>query len=610
MYIPPQSVPCGLLCLVAFHIRRGRYCLFSFSGFTRASGKRINVDKVPRFFCVHTKNNYLFNINMDNKKNLILWGISTLMLFCIAIYPNIFYALTQNAGITYILTSLIFAFPIVAIISVFPRKWIGCIATILLTIFSIIDLTMIDLYQDYLLPGGIISTIKTNLQEATEFYKTNLTEIFHWIPLVLFCVIACFAFHSVFTIKKKLIILAISLLLPICFIFGKLVFSYESKITLQYYIDHRVWNRTPYNVVFQSINAAKELNKRKLIEEAAHISFGAKRLLNVSQKEVYIFAIGESLRYDNLSLNGKYPRTTTPLLEQKSNLLLFHNYYSQACLTMYSVPQIVTRATPDNYDLNFKERSIIEPFRECGFKTFTIVSKTNLLSYETYLSNGVDSLIIVPNIVENGNILMGDKTMIHIVDSLVQQHDKLFIMMQFLGNHSFFTNYEKEYDIYKPNANSCTEEERVSSDSLLINAYDNSILYTDWILSSIIDVIDKPNIVSSFTFVSDHGEHISKEEAGHGGNCSPVREEYHVPFIFWWSDDYEALYSQKVSHAQSRTQSKINGDCIFYSLCDMADIQLDSLYNEPTWSVFSPLFEEHQRLILVPDGINTITVDQ
>ena len=27
MYIPPQSIPCGLLCLVAFHIRRGRSLL-------------------------------------------------------------------------------------------------------------------------------------------------------------------------------------------------------------------------------------------------------------------------------------------------------------------------------------------------------------------------------------------------------------------------------------------------------------------------------------------------------------------------------------------------------------------------------------------------------
>ena len=140
--------------------------------------------------------------------------------------------------------------------------------------------------------------------------------------------------------------------------------------------------------------------------------------------------------------------------------------------------------TPDNYDLNFKERSIVEPFKECGFKTYTIVSETNLLSYEKYLSNGVDSLIIVPNIVQDGEIVMGDKTMVHIVDSLMQLHDKLFIMMQFLGNHSFFTNYEKEFDIYRPNAYSCTDEERMTSDSLLINAYDNNPTYIEIAISN------------------------------------------------------------------------------------------------------------------------------
>ena len=546
---------------------------------------------------------------MDNKKNFIYWGIGTLLLLCIMIYPNIVYALINNSGITYMITSVIFALPVIGLVGILPRKWMYCSGTILLTIMSIIDLTMIDLYKDYLLPGGIISTLKTNPQEAVEFYNTNLKEVIRWIPLVVSCVIGCCLYQTRSKLIPNLIILTASLLIPSIFVFGKVVGSYDSKITFRYYIDHRIWNRTPYNVVFQSINTIKELNKRKYIEHTSQISFGAKQSITTSQKEVYIFAIGESLRYDNISLNGKYPRCTTPLLEQKSNLILFHNYYSQACLTMYSVPQLVTRATPDNYDLNFKERSIVEPFRECGFKTYTIVSQTNLLSYEKYLSNGVDSLIIVPNLVKDGEIIMGDKTMTHIVDSLMQQHDKLFIMMQFLGNHSFFTNYEKEFDIYKPNANSCTEEERATSDSLLINAYDNSILYTDWILSSIIDVIDQPNIVSSLTFVSDHGEHISKEGAGHGGNCSPTKVEYHVPFIFWWSDEYETLHPQKTYNAKLHMYNKINGDCIFYSICDMAAIQLDSLYYKPSWSVFSPTFEEHPRLILLPDGINTIAVD-
>ena len=546
---------------------------------------------------------------MDNKKNLLSWILGTFVLLGIAIYPNIVYAIINDGGISYVITSIIFACPLVGIVAILPRKWMYCVATILLTIMSIIDLSMVDLYKDYLLPGGILSTIRTNPQEAAEFYNSNLREVFRWIPLVICCVVGCCVYQTRSKLISNIVIVLGTLIIPTIFVCGKVIRSYDSKITFRYYIYHRIWNRTPYNVVFQSINTIKELNKRKYIEHTSQISFGAQQKTTTSQKEVYIFAIGESLRYDNISLNGKYPRSTTPLLEQKSNLMLFHDYYSQACLTMYSVPQLVTRATPDNYDLNFKERSIVEPFKECGFKTYTIVSETNLLSYEKYLSNGVDSLIIVPNIVQDGEIVMGDKTMVHIVDSLMQLHDKLFIMMQFLGNHSFFSNYEKEFDIYRPNAYSCTDEERMTSDSLLINAYDNSILYTDWVLSSIIDVIDQPNVVSSFVFVSDHGEHISKDGAGHGGNCSPLKEEYHVPFIFWWSDEYEVLYQEKTHHAQLHTHSKINGDCIFYSLCDMADIQLDPVYSIPSWSVFSSSFEEHPRLILLPDGINTIAVD-
>lgn len=90
-------------------------------------------------------------------------------------------------------------------------------------------------------------------------------------------------------------------------------------------------------------------------------------------------AVGESLRYNSLSLGG-YERETTPLLESLSNITLFSNYYSTANLTMYSVPQILTRATPDDFAQNYREKSIFKPFQECGFKTFVICAGNLLAS--------------------------------------------------------------------------------------------------------------------------------------------------------------------------------------------------------------------------------------
>lgn len=540
-------------------------------------------------------------------KSNLLRAIGLIVFLVILVYPCIVYMCKHDSGVSYLLTSIIFALPIVGLISLIQHKWVFWLVVSLFTIFSIAELTMVDLYSEYLLPGSIYSLIRTNPQEADEFYNTNFGEVVNWIPLLVFCICSGLLFRTPARINwYKGGVLLSFILLPVGFVTYKMVGFYKHQLTLRYYVDNRIWNRPPYNIVYQSIQTYKEIQKRKAVDLAQDIDFGAQQTTTIDNKQVYIMAIGESLRYDNLSLNGKYPRSTTPRLEALDNLVLFDNYYSQACLTMYSVPQLVTRATPDNYELNFAERSIIEPFREAGFNTFAVISQTNLLSYETYLTNGVDSLIIVPNIVENGEIISGDKTIVQIIDSLVQKYDKLFILTQFMGNHSFFSNYEKEFDIYQPNSNN----EGASRDSILLtNAYDNSILYTDYILTSIIDVINQPNVVSGFMFMSDHGEDICKGGAGHGGNCTPVKTEYHVPYIFWWSNAYAELFPEKIAEAKAHKHSKINGDCVFYSVCDMADIQLDSIYSHLEWSVVSSVFEEHPRLILVPDGVTTINPD-
>lgn len=100
------------------------------------------------------------------KKDLIFRSLSLACLTLIPIYPNVVYALINDSGLSYMLTSLIFSLPVIALISLFRQKWVYCILTSILTILALTDLTMVDLYKDYLLPGGIISTIKTNPQEG------------------------------------------------------------------------------------------------------------------------------------------------------------------------------------------------------------------------------------------------------------------------------------------------------------------------------------------------------------------------------------------------------------------------------------------------------------
>ena len=59
--------------------------------------------------------------------------------------------------------------------------------------------------------------------------------------------------------------------------------------------------------------------------------FNSTRTNQVNSKEIYVLAIGESVRYANCSLNGTYPRKTMPSLECQSNLLFFHDYQISVC---------------------------------------------------------------------------------------------------------------------------------------------------------------------------------------------------------------------------------------------------------------------------------------
>ena len=356
-------------------------------------------------------------------------------------------------------------------------------------------------------------------------------------------------------------------------------------------------SRPPYNFWFQSYNAIEQQWLKGYIKEAENMKFGAKRP-KINEKESYVLAIGESLRYDNLSLAG-YGRKTTPLLETLDNLTLFSDYYSTANLTMYSVPQIVTRATADNFVLNYQEKSIMQPFKECGFKTFAI-SAGNLIVYDVYqyLVKGCDGIY-------NCNS-EGDSRISEIVDSLSNIYPKTFFIVQFKGNHGPYNNFKKEQNVFRPNP--VFDNVSLTNHEGMVNSYDNTVLFTDFNVYHIIKAIDKPGYQSAFLMVSDHGADYDKGVSDHGGNCNPRKAEYHVPLIVWNSKEWGDKYPQKKENLLSNKNKPVNSDNVFYSVCDMADITIDKKYSKPEWSVFAKNLKPHERKLLVPDGKNYIIV--
>ena len=533
--------------------------------------------------------------------------LSPILVFILALYPNFAYFLTQDAGSSYLLTSLLYALPLLSLLLIIRNKIVFYSIVVLVTICTLLEYTMVMLFENYVIAGNILAILMTDTTEGTEFIQANAHICWQWIPVLILSVLSIYLYNVNARRNFKICILFIlvSIILPSVFVKYKINNSYKNKLTYEYFIPTRILNRPPYNVPYQIYKIVKIQQVKKSIKEAEDFTFNASKQVS-DKREIHVLAIGESMRFDKLSLNG-YNRKTTPLLDNTNNLISFNNYYSTACLTMFSVPQIVTRATPLDYELNYKEKGIVQAFKDVGFKTYVIVAGGNLLSYEKYLTQGTDSLIILPNRMLGAEEVSGDRDIVVKMDSLIKSSDdNIFFIVEFKGNHHPYTNYESNYDIWKPNFKTSAN---VKSDSLYINAYDNSMLYQDWILSGIINKIEEQNIASTFTFVSDHGENITSTGGGHGGDCSPIKTEYHVPFLFWYSDTYASNFPKKVELAKSRKDVRLNADNIFYSVCDVAGINLDSIYSHTDYSIFSEDFEEHERYVLLPDGINHIMVD-
>ncbi len=129
------------------------------------------------------------------------------------------------------------------------------------------------------------------------------------------------------------------------------------------------WDKIyPYNIYRGCGYLLQEKHKAKQMQqEIQSFSFGIQPKDSIGN-ELYILFIGESSRYDHWGING-YERNTSPQLSSIPNVVSYSSVYSQANLTMHSVPLLLTRATAATADIQNKEKGLTDAFAEAGYTT-------------------------------------------------------------------------------------------------------------------------------------------------------------------------------------------------------------------------------------------------
>ncbi len=323
-------------------------------------------------------------------------------------------------------------------------------------------------------------------------------------------------------------------------------------------------------------------------ETSKNFKFDARSVHDADVREIYVMVVGETSRALNWGVYG-YERNTTPRLSDMPNLIAFTDVLTQSNATHKSVPLILSATSAENADSIYKQKSIITAFKEAGFKTAFFSNQRPNRSLIDFFAEEADICVFLKENAADENFNPYDEELVNRLDELLQQNDKkLFVVLHTYGSHfNYQERYPEEMAQFLPDE---IADVRLKERRNLVNAFDNTIYYTDYVLGQIVDKLSETGADAAMMYISDHGEDIFDDNRHLFLHSSPVPSYYqmHVPFVIWLSDNYVAHYPYIRSVAEDNKRSAISNNVVFHSLLSVGGIETP--YRDKTLSVVDSAF--------------------
>jgi len=334
----------------------------------------------------------------------------------------------------------------------------------------------------------------------------------------------------------------------------------------------------PTNVIQAS---ASYVSDRALLREAREERFDIASLSSSIDEAradglVVIVVIGESARADHWQLNG-YARATTPELARRTDVLSYPKVRSCAAGTRVSVPCLMTRATENSMEVSLAETSLVKLFRKHGFVTTWISNNQMLSRYDTpitVLAREADFQVF-PSAFADADAGRLDETMLpHLSDALAARSGRQLLVLHQRGSHWHYAErYPSTFERFVPACKNGTPPYLCERQGL-VNAYDNSIAYTDFFLARVIELIGNRNAL--LLYVSDHGQSLGED--GFFTHGDPERtEQRQVPMIWWASEEFRRRAPGAVAALTRRRGDPVSHDQVFHSVLGCAGVRGEAI---------------------------------
>lgn len=458
---------------------------------------------------------------------------------------------------------------------IFPE----CLKGYLLCVhFIFMPLMFLELGHIYLFKTRIgLNTFFTlfvsNMKETKEFLTQN-------IPTILFVLGGLFIFGPLFFLLQ---IQSVELTLKtqlmgtiICVIFGfpfirnlfKKGFKFKDGYVLNPY-SNVIYHFFEYKKTYGELKKILSKNNAKPFDEISSDT-------SKEESEIYIVIIGESANRTHLGLYG-YERDTTPFSNaRKSDLFVFNKVYSPFAQTMPVLEKVLTFADKEHPEFLTQKGTIVDYFKQAGFKTYW-------LSNQYALSDTLVTAISSHADWEKSYNFSGmkrfekagfDGDMLPDIEKILNDKSvrKKMIFIHLIGSHSAYTNrYPAEWQCFKENLG---HKALTPQGHILLNAYDDSIRYTDYVVNQIIDNVEALNEKACCLYFSDHGEDIydttTHKILGHSELANEPMTS--VPFVVWLSDKYKKDRPTTVNNLQKNKDVEYNTENVIHTITRLAGL--------------------------------------
>ncbi|WP_191601101.1 phosphoethanolamine transferase [Marinomonas algicola] len=507
------------------------------------------------------------------KLNLPRYAVLIIVALFIAITANVvfftkvtaLYSLGDNLGFITSVSVLLFAL-LVLLMTLFSLVIPVKIVSIGFIFVATLSAYFTDTFGTVIDSDMIRNTLETNTAEAFDMVTSGLL-----LRLLFFAVLPSL-FILIVTVKKEgrlQKVLRLALLALLAFVISGLSIVSNSTQFASFFREHKSvrYYVNPSYPIYASIRYVSDMFKTPESKELILLNTKATAKIPDSRwnnRRLVIMVVGETARADHFSLNG-YDRLTNEFTAKEPGLINFPNISSCGTSTAVSVPCMFAYQGREGLDVKTTRRTenVLDLLQEADVSVLWRDNNSDSkgaalrVTYQDFHSNDVNTQCDI----ECRDLGMLDG----LQEYIDQESGDIMIVLHQMGSHgpAYFKRYPEEFTHFQPTCN--TPELAQCSNQEVMNSYDNSIRYTDYFLSKVIELL-KANATfdTSMLYVSDHGESLG--EAGvylHGLPYAFAPEtQTHVPMLLWTGQ----LTSLDLEKTQILAQQANSHDALFDTL--------------------------------------------